>query len=474
MVLSRSMTRRVLVASVLIAPLAGPAVLAQRDFRSLQTPVKNQGQRSTCTAFALVAALETFPGVPSRLSEQYLYALMKNAQSDFASDPLWQRLSDFAGMPIEGVTVGERLSRYVSIFLRYGVPHEEFLPYQGGALHYDPNSTLPDAIKALLEGRVTADVLNQVGRYGKYGLASGEHVDTLDGDAAKDVTTLMRWMDEGLIAIPVSYVVGPGWHQYTPVGPGGVPNVLTPDDMINVTDGRTTWSYPDAKRVFPNLPADIAAGRLRAVDRLPQAAYGGHAVTIVGYTSNAFIFKNSWGAGWGDAGYGYLSFDYHRLFVMQALRVDRVHYRAPAQREQILSSGLRLTDLRLKAQPREMNGQKVLVLSTYSMATQDPLIDRVTYDVYRNGARFRCDQPFHVTDDIAFRCDLPLGPYVAPSERFDVEVQYSVTVRGAPGVADRLQTATEHYAGVRFTTADYRPTPRPPAGAVPSSRERQR
>jgi len=39
---------------------------------------------------------------------------------------------------------------------------------------------------------------------------------------------------------------------------------------------------------------------------------GGHSVTIVGYDDNSreFKFKNSWGADWGDKGYGYLPYDY--------------------------------------------------------------------------------------------------------------------------------------------------------------------
>jgi len=39
---------------------------------------------------------------------------------------------------------------------------------------------------------------------------------------------------------------------------------------------------------------------------------GNHAICIVGYDdgSSRFKFKNSWGSGWGDHGYGYLGYDY--------------------------------------------------------------------------------------------------------------------------------------------------------------------
>ena len=41
---------------------------------------------------------------------------------------------------------------------------------------------------------------------------------------------------------------------------------------------------------------------------LPNTVRGGHAVTIVGYTgSGRFIVRNSWGIGWGDHGFGYVS-----------------------------------------------------------------------------------------------------------------------------------------------------------------------
>lgn len=36
----------------------------------------------------------------------------------------------------------------------------------------------------------------------------------------------------------------------------------------------------------------------------------GHAVAIVGYTSERFIVRNSWGTYWGDKGFAYTSIDY--------------------------------------------------------------------------------------------------------------------------------------------------------------------
>ena len=44
---------------------------------------------------------------------------------------------------------------------------------------------------------------------------------------------------------------------------------------------------------------------------MPTTVRGGHAVTVVGYTSTGrFIVRNSWGTGWGDQGFGYVSAAY--------------------------------------------------------------------------------------------------------------------------------------------------------------------
>lgn len=47
---------------------------------------------------------------------------------------------------------------------------------------------------------------------------------------------------------------------------------------------------------------------------------GGHAICIMGYDDSRMIFKfkNSWGAGWGDNGYGYIKYDYMRRYCSDA------------------------------------------------------------------------------------------------------------------------------------------------------------
>jgi C1A family cysteine protease len=54
--------------------------------------------------------------------------------------------------------------------------------------------------------------------------------------------------------------------------------------------------------------ADVNAGNLD--EYMPKTRRGGHAVSIVGYTTDRFIVRNSWGTGWGDKGFAYASLAY--------------------------------------------------------------------------------------------------------------------------------------------------------------------
>lgn len=58
-----------------ITPL--PFVPSSADHRPGLSPVKDQGRRGTCTAHAVMAALEAWPGVPDDLSEQDAHCLFR-------------------------------------------------------------------------------------------------------------------------------------------------------------------------------------------------------------------------------------------------------------------------------------------------------------------------------------------------------------------------------------------------------------
>lgn len=52
----------------------------------------------------------------------------------------------------------------------------------------------------------------------------------------------------------------------------------------------------------------------------PSNIYGGHAVCAVGYDDERRLvkFKNSWGKGWGENGYGYIDYDYINDYLWDA------------------------------------------------------------------------------------------------------------------------------------------------------------
>jgi Papain family cysteine protease len=54
----------------------------------------------------------------------------------------------------------------------------------------------------------------------------------------------------------------------------------------------------------------------------PQSARGGHAVTLVGYTPETFIVRNSWGTGWGDRGFAHASLAYAQSAFTEAYGIE--------------------------------------------------------------------------------------------------------------------------------------------------------
>ncbi len=77
--------------------------------------------------------------------------------------------------------------------------------------------------------------------------------------------------------------------------------IATKGPVITTLDVDDTWFSLDQKENPGKFDLDV-------YHRPPEPA--GHAVALVGYTSESFIVRNSWGTNWGDKGYGYASIEY--------------------------------------------------------------------------------------------------------------------------------------------------------------------
>lgn len=269
------------------------------DYRYAQSGVRNQKGRGTCTAFAICAALETFPGVPSNLSEQYLFGKAK-----------FKRL-----MQKDSANMGdnEMLEYYLDILEEDGIITESKMPYDTNAVTFTNDRDVFTQFSDVTKGSRIYDMLSFYNV--TYRITKDEYGFYIDNDA-KDVDLIKYWLDYGIKAIPVSYSINSAaWSMLSPDHP-----VITPDSIIAVEINGDTLSYSAAKKAVPDLNGKIKNEEVGLIPMWTNGIFdGGHAVTIVGYNKDGFIIKNSWGTGWGDAGYGVVSYDYHKLWCRKAL-----------------------------------------------------------------------------------------------------------------------------------------------------------
>lgn len=120
---------RKITAAFIVLSLCSASAWSGVDNRLYQSPVRNQKSRGTCSAFAVAGAMEAMPGIPTELSVQYLYAVMKKTELERNVD----RYRNTGAIQGLFVNDGDQLSNYVRVLQNYGVPAEHFLPYDGSS-----------------------------------------------------------------------------------------------------------------------------------------------------------------------------------------------------------------------------------------------------------------------------------------------------------------------------------------------------
>lgn len=290
--------------TVMVACLGAVPLTAQVDYREWQSPVRSQAGRGTCTAFAVVAAMETFPGVPSDLSEQYIYG--------------WAKMDHYEEML--QYSEGAPLSFYLNILRDHGTVSEAEEPYRPDKPLWNNQGGSFEQMKADIQGSMVT--LLQLQDY-SFKL-NWDLMHLRSGRDASDVAWIRQQLDNGVKAIPVGYQVdGTYWSGC----PASEADMLDPDDFMRVQMNGRWVSYAEASAADASLADKVLRGEVAA--EWTDTAYvirEGHAVAIVGYNDRGFLIKNSWGTDWGLSGYGWVSYDYHRLFCDEALVIRALKF----------------------------------------------------------------------------------------------------------------------------------------------------
>ena len=434
----------------LVAATALATLTAQVDHRQSQSPVKSQGDRGTCVAFSICAALETFPGVPCDLSEQLLYATVKRHEQGVDG---WLRKW---GRPTI-LDEGNKLSDYATLFDLVGTCAEAFLPYDPNPKHAAPG--VPAELKRYLElARITEQDLEGVrDGFGKYGFAAGSCT-VLDEAAARDVKRLQQALDSGVLAIPVTYPVhGPNWSAAKPVGLS-LRTVLHPGLLGSFREvGTEEWmDYGKCKLVLAGKGLDFAAAakadqvEIKLDEDPEQKIYGGHAVTIVGYDDRGFLIKNSWGDKWADRGYATILYDYHTVFATGALLITDARIRTPALSPFEQRARIERGTYRLKVQPRGTGQEARLVLSTWMLEPRDANVEVVEYTIETRSADASwkvVQKAVVVAGALERRCGCPLtfaAAALAQAMAVRVTVRYGDLPLGDVNKADEIRWLATH------------------------------
>ena len=246
-----------------VTNLAKAALPVHVDRTPQQSPVQDQGGRDTCGTFATIGAIEAAYrrdyGVMLNLSEQFLNHWAQQFDLTFGGRALPGNETN------AGSVGGGGLTRPIAALSRgLGVPLETDLAY------------IPDV--------------------------GYQNIDAGDSPSLNDwsKTYPQRMINDFNLADE------PAWYIHTP--PNWAWQNVMPQGAINAARFRPTG----VTMLTPAQVKDVDMYRtILAGGREVMVEFNAHVVLIVGYDDSMqrFKYKNSYGPGWGESGYGYATYD---------------------------------------------------------------------------------------------------------------------------------------------------------------------
>ncbi len=367
--------------------LSVSAAKSQVNYINYQSPVKSQYNRGTCSAFSLLSAMEVLPGFPNDLSEQHAYALAKAVVYN----------KDSANAYSEGATFAD----YIQILNDRGIVREDQMPYNPYLGFWQNASNSFGAYTADISGSTVDDVLGE--RTFTYTLDKNYCTYKTFAEA-RDVEFIKKQLDNGVKNIPVSYFIK---SEYWSAHRGNPLLKMDPDAFMRFIINGKKLTYAEAKKLNPRLEDDVLDGKVNysGYNGYDDTLFrDGHAVSIIGYDNSGFIIKNSWGKDWGNGGYGWLSFNYHRLFVKRLLVIKEGRIKLGNAAGN--GADVNAKDIYLKSMPSGNNEKGLLVSLVYHGNGTPPLFKSITYKVF---GRFKTT-PVEVVNGISIYSSLVFEP----------------------------------------------------------------